>query len=84
MRSKPNNTRNGPWSITFFGAASAGPAPFSKVAKLAQKHTNGLFEVTKSGKASNASSWCQTGTGISVVGFSANDSEPLVLDGTLS
>ena len=84
--SKPwnqNNRVTGPWRINVFASTTAGPIPFSRVAKLGQNTTNGLFTATVASTAANAATWCQTGTSVSVVGFSGSD-EPLLLDGTLS
>jgi len=77
-----NNRVTGPWRISFFASPAAGPIPFSRVAKLSQNTTNGLFTASVSSTAANAATWCQTGTSVSVVGMSGSD-EPLLLDGTL-
>ena len=77
-----NDRVTGPWRIGFFAAPAAGPIPFSRVAKLSQNTTNGLFTASVSSTAANAATWCQTGTSVSVVGMSGAD-EPLLLDGTL-
>jgi hypothetical protein len=79
----PWNDSTGPWTVTFFAADTAGPVPFSQIATLNQNKSNGLFEATKRGTSTDASSWCIKGAKVSVVGFSTGE-EPLLLDGTLN